>query len=118
MAGKTSKNRAATAQAKAKERARKKARGTGTSIAKSAYIAPSTNEESTSASNAIEQLTDSPSPVSSKAPPSTYNRQTRQATAITVAAGGLKRELALIASMAVLVSALLAVLKLYTDLGS
>ena len=58
MAGKTSKNRAATAQAKAKERARKKARGTGTSIAKSAYIAPSTNEESTSDSNAIEQLAD------------------------------------------------------------
>lgn len=118
MAGKISKNRAAVGQAKAKERAKKKSRGTGTSLAKSAYAAPVSNQDPTAEANAIENLSDSPSPVATKISNTAYTRPTRQTTAIVVAAGGLKRELALIGTMALVVSTLLVVLRLYSDLGS
>ncbi|MQF86978.1 MAG: hypothetical protein FI734_05940 [SAR202 cluster bacterium] len=119
MAGKNSKSRAAAGQAKAKERARKKLRGTGTSIASSAYAAASSAKEVEPSAGTINELADAPSPVSAQPATLSNNRPTRQAAAITIAASsGLRKEIALIGSMTIVVSAIMIVLRLYTDLGN
>ena len=130
MARKKTGNRAAASQAKAKDRARRKTRSTGPSIAESAYIPPAESEDQDDPSAELELETSGnpeETPADVVTGPTTVataprrsmaaQRRARQEAAMSPA-GGLRREIALIGSITLVVGIMLVVLKTSTDLGA
>ncbi len=131
MARKKAGSRAAAGQAKARERARRKARVTGPSLASAAYVPPSLaddapDDEPESAAPVAEAAQAAPAPVAapraaaSPAPQAravAAQRRERQFAGITPT-GSLKRELALIGSITLVIAAALAALAMTTTLGA
>lgn len=131
MARKKAGSRAAAGQAKARERARRKARVAGPSLADAAYIppaddAPEAEPEAVAVAEAA-QAAPAPAPASEAPTPravaqartavSASPRRERQLTGMTPT-GSLKRELALIGSITVLIAAALAALSVTNTLGA
>ena len=133
MARKNAGSRAAAGQAKARERARRKARVAGPSLAQAAYVPPSPEDdapegepEAVVAASEAAPAAPAPAPVAAPraaaAPaPQTRavgaQRRERQFAGMTPT-GSLKRELALISSITVVIAAVLAVLATSTTLGA
>lgn len=134
MARKKAGSRAAAGQAKARERARRKARVTGPSLAQAAYVPPSPADDApddepeavAAVAEATQAAPPSPAPataprtVAAPAPPARAagaQRRERQPTGMTPT-GSLKRELALIGSITLVIAAALAALATTTTLGA
>ena len=122
MANKKAGNRAAAGQAKARERARRKARSAGPSIPEAALAVPVADDEP--AAGEPEAALAEPAAVSRPAPqpPASVvapvaRRAARQVSALEPA-GGLRRELAMIAAVTAVIGGALAFLKLATDIGA
>ena len=136
MARKKAGSRAAAGQAKARERARRKARITGPSLAQAAYVPPEDDAPEAEPEDAVaaEAAQAAPVPAPAPTPPSapraaaapaaqpraaasTAPRRERQLTGMTPT-GSLKRELALIASITLVIAAALAALAVTNTLGA
>lgn len=134
MARKKAGSRAAAGQAKARERARRKARVTGPSLAQSAYVPPSPEDDApddepeavAAVAEAAQAAPSSPAPataprtVAAPAPQTRAvgaQRRERQLAGMTPT-GSLKRELALIGSITLVIAAALAALATTTTLGA
>lgn len=134
MARKKAGSRAAAGQAKARERARRKARVTGPSLGQAAYVSPPPADETTDdepeavAVVAEAAQTAPPSPALAPAPRTVAaptpqartvgaQRRERQPAGMTPT-GSLKRELALIGSITLVIAAALAALATTTTLGA
>ena len=132
MARKKAGSRAAAGQAKARERAHRKARVTGPSLAQAAYVPPPPTDDAPDAepeavaASAAAPAAPSPAPVAAApravaapAPQSRAmgpQRRERQLVGMTPT-GSLKRELALIGSITLIIAAALAALATTTTLG-
>ncbi len=134
MARKKAGSRAAAGQAKARERARRKARVTGPSLGQAAYVSPPPADETTDdepeavavVAEAAQAAPPSPAPapaprtVAAPAPQARTvgaQRRERQPAGMTPT-GSLKRELALIGSITLVIAAALAALATTTTLGA
>ena len=132
MARKKAGSRAAAGQAKARERARRKARVAGPSLAQAAYVPPSDDApeaEPESAAAIVEAAPTAPSPAPAPEAPAPVAapqartavqaspRRERQLTGMTPT-GSLKRELALIGSITLIIAAALAALSVTNTLGA
>ncbi len=134
MARKKAGSRAAAGQAKARERARRKARVTGPSLAQAAYVPPppaddAPADEPEAVAAVAEAAQDAPSSPAPAAPPRTVAAPAPQARAVgaqrrerqlagMTPTGSLKRELALIGSITLVIAAALAALATTTTLGA
>ena len=133
MARKKAGSRAAAGQAKARERARRKARVTGPSLSQAAYAAPPAEDESSDAepeaATVAEATSAAPAPASAAPAPravaapaprtrtAAAPRRERQLAGLTPT-GSLKRELALIGSITLIIGAALAALATTTTFGA
>ncbi len=127
MANKKAGNRAAAGQARARERARRKARSAGPSIPEAALAVPVADDEPAAGepeTASAESAAAEPAAVSRPAPqpPASVvapvaRRAARQVSALEPA-GGLRRELAMIAAVTAVIGGALAFLKLATDIGA
>ncbi len=131
MARKKAGSRAAAGQAKARERARRKARVAGPSLTQAAYVPPSDDApEAEPESDAVmEAAQAAPSPAPAPEAPARVSapqartavsaspRRERQLTGMTPT-GSLKRELALIGSITLIIAAALAALSVTNTLGA
>ena len=128
MARKKAGSRAAAGQAKARERARRKARVTGPSLSPAAYVPPPPGDEAPEAkpeaAAASEAAVAAPAPApravaapaaQARAVPSP--RRERQLAGMTPT-GSLKRELALIGSITLVIAGALAALATTTTFGA
>ena len=135
MARKKAGSRAAAGQAKARERARRKARVTGPSLAQAAYVPPppaddvSGDEPEAVAAVAEAAQVAPPSPAPATGAPRTVAAPVPQSRAVgaqrreralagMTPTGSLKRELALIGSITLIIAAALAALATTTTLGA
>ena len=133
MARKKAGSRAAAGQAKARERARQKAKTTGPSLAQVAYVPPPpaddalVDAEPEAVAPEAPQAAPSPAPVAAaprsvaaSAPQTrTMNPQRRERQLVGMTpTGSLKRELLLIGSITLVISAALAALATTTTLGA
>ncbi|MCY4581374.1 MAG: hypothetical protein OXE50_01025 [Chloroflexi bacterium] len=134
MARKKAGSRAAAGQAKARERARRKARIAGPSLAQAAYVPPvdEASEAEPEDATVMEAVQAAPSPAPAPEAPapraaapaararaavSSAPRRERPLTGMTPT-GSLKRELALIGSITLVIAAALAALAVTNTLGA